>query len=221
MKQRRWVGEAAIVVVAVALTSCGRSGAPQSAPQKGAGAVAPGGSSGKGGLAASSGDAGAFVADDLWVRSKEGDEEDLVLLGTREGASGLREALSSLEFRGTALRAAAFTDGFYALPWLSEIVSTGSEADAALAVDSALTLAARPRTAVDPEDALEIREGCDAFERLVAASEKGEKEKLPPALRGKVQRFLGMMADRAAAPRAAPRKGEGGNVPPAPPPGSR
>jgi hypothetical protein len=97
----------------------------------------------------------------LWARAKDGEVEDLARLAQREGSVGLAEASSQAERRLTAIRAMAYVEGAEALPWLANVATSGNEEEAGAALESVLTIASRPRAAVDPEDAVELREGCD------------------------------------------------------------
>lgn len=100
-------------------------------------------------------------ADLVWARAKDGEVEDLARLAQREGSVGLAEAAAQADRRLTAIRAMAYVEGAEALPWLANVATSGNDAEAAAALESVVTIASRPRTAVDPEDAIELREGCD------------------------------------------------------------
>jgi len=116
----------------------------------------------------------------VWARARDGEVEDLSRLAQREGSAGLAEAASQPERRLTAIRAMAYVEGAEALPWLANAATSGNEAEASAALESVAVIAARPRRAVDPEDAVELREGCDKrFETCVdrfanAANFRGE-----------------------------------------------
>jgi hypothetical protein len=98
-----------------------------------------------------------------WENAKDGDQEDLSTLAVHEGAMGLIEAASDRDLRPTAIKAMAFARGWAQLPFLAKAANGKDDEEARLALESTVELAARPRTAEDPEDADELREGCDAL----------------------------------------------------------
>ena len=134
---------------------------------------------------------------ELWerARSKDVTADDLARLAKREGSTGLVERGQMDEgLRLSALRAMAFTDDFVGLAWLADVGVSGSDEEASAALESAVDLAARPRRAVDPEDADELHAGC---ERLLAMA----KEKSTARARRIVAiRALRMLVDRGCAP---------------------
>jgi len=102
----------------------------------------------------------------MWSHAEDGDQEDLTTLATHEGAIGLVEAADDPELRPTAIRAMAYARGWAQLPFLAKVASGKDDEEARLALDATVALAARPRTAEDPEDASELREGCEALSAL-------------------------------------------------------
>lgn len=110
----------------------------------------------------------------LWGNAKDGDTEDLMTLAAHEGAMGLVEAADDAALRPTAIRAMAYARGWAQLPLLTKAAAGKSDEEARLALESTIELAARPRRAEDPEDAQELREGCDA---LVALARDGARTK--------------------------------------------
>ena len=92
--------------------------------------------------------------------------------------------------RLTALRAMGYTGDLAALPWLAGAAAGGSDDEADAALASAAQIAAEPRRSVDPEDALEVRQGCDKLLALAQAKEKPKKRRV-----GAI-RTLRMLADR-------------------------
>jgi hypothetical protein len=111
-------------------------------------------------------DAAALRDPLLWSNAKDGDSEDLATLAAHEGAMGLVEATTEASLRPTAIRAMGYARGWAQLPFLGK-ASTGNDDDEArLALDATLELAARPRRSEDPEDAEELREGCDLLGAL-------------------------------------------------------
>ena len=111
------------------------------------------------------------LVDDLWERAGEGELADLARLFDREGETGLIERAALPGYRVTALAALACAEDFTPLPFLAGVAATGTDAEAAGALASVESLAALPERARDPEDALELREGCD---RLAALARQGD-----------------------------------------------
>jgi hypothetical protein len=118
-----------------------------------------------------------------------GDDADLARLFDREGETGLIERAALPAYRMTALAALAYADDFTPLPFLAGVASTGTDAEAARALASVESLAALSRRAREPEDALELREGCD---RLVALARQGDA---PRGRRARAVSILRMLAD--------------------------
>ncbi len=134
--------------------------------------------------------------DDLWARAGDEDAgaaDDLARLARREGVAGLIERGAHPALRRTAARALGFTDGFYAFSWLGEVAASDVDADAFAALDSAVQLAAQPRRATDPEDAIELRAGC---EKLVGIARDA---KAPKKRRVLAIRALRMLSDKGCA----------------------
>jgi surface antigen len=126
---------------------------------------------------------------ELWKMAKDGEGDDLARLARREGSTGLMEkGQADASLRLTALRALAYAPDFVALPWLGHMALTGSSEEAQAALDSAVDLAAQPRKQLDPEDALELKEGCT---KLLEVARKGPTERRIPAIRA-----LRMLVDR-------------------------
>jgi hypothetical protein len=90
----------------------------------------------------------------------------------------------------TALRALGYAEDFSALPFLATIAATGTDPEAEAALGSVAAAAAEPRRATDPDDALEVHEGCA---RLVALA---RDVKRPPARRVPAIRALRLLVDR-------------------------
>ncbi|HEX7666293.1 MAG TPA: hypothetical protein VF407_17325 [Polyangiaceae bacterium] len=102
--------------------------------------------------------------DVLWSTAASGDPDDLARLADREGSADLaREGAADPARRGTAVKALAYGEGYAGLPFLAQIAAGADAAQAADAADSIDALSGRVRTAEDPEDALELRAGCDAI----------------------------------------------------------
>jgi hypothetical protein len=172
-------------LLALALTlDCGRGTAPSAGP------------AGQGTAAASAtaeaSNAAALdpMSVDLWNHAKEGDPEDVMRLALHEGSVGLMERGEDHAWRTVAVRAMAYADGLGGLAWLAEIGASGEDEGALLALDGAVEIASRPRRADDPEDALELRAGCD---RLLAIAREAQR---PAQRRVLAIRALRMLADR-------------------------
>ena len=126
---------------------------------------------------------------DLWTRASDGEGDDLARLADREGSVGLIERAVDPALTRTSILALAYADGYAGLPFLAATAGGENESLALLAAESLVEIAARRRRAIDPEDALEIREGCDHALRV---AKNGEK---PRRLRVLLVRALRMFAD--------------------------
>ncbi len=152
-------------------------------------------------MEAGAGDAGVDVGvavedprlEELWARARDGEADDLARLADREGSLGLEERAEAGAHRATALRAAGFAGTLEGLPWLASVAANGTDEEAALALQSAAELAAQPRRSVDPEDALEVRAGCDSLLALAKGADR------PRARRLGAIGVLRMLADRGCA----------------------
>ena len=153
--------------------------------------------------AASSGDAGAASShldvpspeiDALWAAAASGEADDLARLADREGSAALAEAGADPNKKLVAIHALAYADGFAGLPFLAQAADGADATQAHDAVDSIEMMAARPRRAVDPEDALEVRAACT---QLLIIAKNAAK---PRPVRVGVIRALRMWGDRACAP---------------------
>jgi hypothetical protein len=101
------------------------------------------------------------LVEDLWQRAAEGELADLARLYDREGETGLIERAAVPAYRMTAIAALGCGEDFTSLPFLADVAAAGTDAEAEVALSSALRLAAVPRRTRDPEDALELRQGCE------------------------------------------------------------
>jgi hypothetical protein len=133
---------------------------------------------------------------DLWTRAKDGDADDLARLCDRVGSDGLVEGFSAAPRRLIALHALAYADDFAALPFLAGVAAKGTDEEAGAALDSVAFMAAEPRRATDPEDALEIHDGCASLVLLA----KDPKVLAPRRLLA--VRALRMLVDRGWVARA-------------------
>jgi len=152
---------AGVLLLAAVTGACGRGAAT-------AGTVAPD----AGGAPVADASSPARIAtpdprlEDLWTRAGEGEEVDLARLYDREGERGLMERAGLPVYRLTAIQALGCAEDFTALPFLAAVAISGTDAEAEAALESAETLAARAFRSRDPEDALELREGCDGLVTL-------------------------------------------------------
>ncbi len=151
-------GMAALVVMFAACGACGR----RQAATSGDAATKPTGSNEAAALRAGEADASPS-ASLLWANAKDGDAEDLAALAAHEGAAGLVEATIDPSLRPTAIRAMAYARGWAQLPFLSRVAGGKDDTEARLALDATIDLAARPRVSEDPEDADELKEGCEGL----------------------------------------------------------
>ena len=139
-------------------------------------------------------DAGVVAMDpqeaDAWTRAKEGDEDDRVRLADLVGCGGLEDGAARADLRMTAIQAMAYCRDFTELPWLAGIAAGDDESQALAALDSIVDLAARPRRAVDPEDADELHGGCAALLALARAPERSRDRRVLAV------RALRMLVDR-------------------------
>jgi hypothetical protein len=110
--------------------------------------------------------------DELWARATLAslDEDEAALrLAIREGAAGLLEGAAKGAPRVAVARALGFAPGFEGLPWLAELLESGSDAEALVVRDALASIGARVRTAEDNEDLEEMLEGCSLLRRLATS----------------------------------------------------
>lgn len=101
-----------------------------------------------------------------WESARDGDQEDLAALAVEEGGMGLVEATADADLRLTALRAMPYARGWAHLPFLATVAGGSSDDEAHLALTAIVELASRVRRAEDPEDAVELHEGCEQIGAL-------------------------------------------------------
>ncbi len=160
-RRRLAIAGAALLAIVVLFAACGGCGRRAAGPADRARTSAATASPKESAL-----DAGAVHDPLLWEYAKDGEVEDLAELAVHEGAAGLVEAASDPALRRTAIRAMAYAHGWAQLPFLATVAKGKSDEEARLALESIVELAARPRTSEDPEDAEELREGCEALGSL-------------------------------------------------------
>ncbi len=138
-----------------------------------------------------------FAMDEAWERAREGDDDELARLARLKGVPGLLAGLEATgPARAVAIRALGVAPGLGQVAALARMAEVGEEADATLALESIRTIAARPRTAEQVEDAAELREGCEILLRIAKSSN---------AARNRRRLALGalrMFADRGVVPTA-------------------
>ena len=122
--------------------------------------------------------------------ANDGDPDDRMRLVDLVGCIGLRQRAARADLRMTALRAMEYCSDFSELPWLVEVGTTGSDAEANVALDAIVQMAARPLRSVDTEDNDELRAGCATLLALARASDR-QKERRVLAIRA-----LRMLAER-------------------------
>ncbi|MCL2450954.1 MAG: hypothetical protein FWD17_18575 [Polyangiaceae bacterium] len=127
---------------------------------------------------------------EAWARAKGGDEDELGRLAEALGCTGLRERAAVPALRATALRAMGSCGDFSELAWMAEVAAGGSDADSAIAFESIIDLVARPRRALDPDDADEVAEGCRTLLAVARAADG------PRARRVGAIRALRMLSER-------------------------
>ncbi len=131
----------------------------------------------------------AAEIEELWIRAKDGDEDEVARLAAREGIRGLEERAAMPTYRVTALRAMGYAPGYSALAMLGSAAARGNEAEARAAVASTGTIAARKRAQTDLEEADELAAGCASL--LGAAKDVGR----PRDVRVGAVRALRMLSD--------------------------
>ena len=133
----------------------------------------------------------------LWTAAKDGEAEELMRLSDRVGCAGLRERAQASDLRMTALRAMEFCRDFSELPWLVEVASGSGDSEAQAALAAIDALATLPRRPLDPDDAEELREGCDNLMKLARSTGAGRDRRVLAV------RALRMLSDRGCISRAA------------------
>jgi hypothetical protein len=125
----------------------------------------------------------------LWDDAMGGGEDELLRLANAEGPAGLEERAVDPRLRPTALSAMGYTRTLEGLALLGESAAGDPEPLATIAVRSAEMIASNPRRSRDPEDALEVRQGCD---RLRAARADPAR---PKSVKDGAERTLAMLAE--------------------------
>jgi hypothetical protein len=131
-----------------------------------------------------------------WSDADGGDPAEVLRLVDLVGCAGLRGRASAPELRIVAVKAMRYCPDFSELPWLADLAQNGSDDVAMEALDTVIDQAARPRRAVDPEDADELHAGCAALLSLARSADRPRPRRI-----GAV-RALRMLADRGCVQRA-------------------
>ena len=131
-----------------------------------------------------------------WAAAAQGDPEERMRIVDLVGCEGLRDRASQPDLRAVAIRAMQYCPDFGELPWLAEIAAGSNDAEAQVALESIDALAARPRRATDPEDADELRTGCDGLLALARSTSRSRERRVLAV------RALRMLADRGCVRRA-------------------
>jgi hypothetical protein len=128
----------------------------------------------------------------LWSEANDGGEDELARLANEEGPAGLEERAADPNLRSTALAAMGYTKTLSGLALLGESAAHDPEPLAIIAARSAEMLASNPRRSRDPEDALEVHQGCD---RLRSAANDTAR---PKTVRDSAARAVRMLSDLCA-----------------------
>lgn len=163
---------------------CGKSAGPKAAAQ-------PEGAATSEAVALDSGEAPMDERErGAWSEAEGGEPSELLRLVDLVGCSGLQDRAATPALRLTAVRAMRYCPDFSELGWLADLASTGADDAAAEALDAIVEQAARPRRAVDPEDADELHAGCATLLALARSAER------PRPRRVAAVRALRMLVER-------------------------
>jgi hypothetical protein len=115
-----------------------------------------------------------------WASAKDGEPEEQMRLADAIACEGLRQRAQEGDAttRAVALRAMRYCRDFGELPWLAQVAAGDDDGEARLALEAIGELAARPRRATDPEDALELHEGCAGLLALAHATKKPRERRV-------------------------------------------
>jgi hypothetical protein len=116
-----------------------------------------------------------------WAAADDGgDPEELMRLADAIGCEGLHQRAreGDATARGLAIRAMRYCRDFGELPWLVQVASGADDREARLALEAIGELAARPRKATDPDDALELHDGCAGLLELARSTKKPKERRV-------------------------------------------
>jgi hypothetical protein len=115
-----------------------------------------------------------------WASARDGDPEEQMRLADAIACEGLHQRAQEGDAttRAVALRAMRYCRDFGELPWLAQVAAGDDDGEARLALEAIGEIAARPRRATDPEDALELHEGCAGLLALARAPKKPRERRV-------------------------------------------
>jgi hypothetical protein len=129
-----------------------------------------------------------------WAQAEDGGEDERMRLADLVGCDGLRERAANAYLRSTAIRAMAYCPDLSDLAWLASVArSSDDAAERTEALEVVVEQAAQPRRATDPDDAVELGEGCRTLVALARASGQPRSERVLAV------RALRMLVDRGCA----------------------
>jgi hypothetical protein len=131
-----------------------------------------------------------------WGEADGGEPSELIRLADLVGCSGLQQRAADPSLRDLAVKAMRHCPDFSELPWLADLATSGPDDLAADALDTIVDQAARPRRAVDPEDADELHVGCATLLALARETDR------PRSRRVGAVRALRMLSERGCVQRA-------------------
>ncbi len=115
-----------------------------------------------------------------WASARDGDPEEQMRLADAIACEGLHQRAleGDAGTRAVALRAMRYCRDFGELPWLAQVAAGDDDGEARLALEAIGELAARPRRATDPDDALELHEGCAGLLALARGAKKPRERRV-------------------------------------------
>jgi hypothetical protein len=131
-----------------------------------------------------------------WGAADAGEPSELMRLVDVVGCSGLEGRAAVPALRPVAVEAMRYCPDFSELPWLADIAARADDALARAALEAIVDQAARPRRAVDPEDADELHAGCASLLALARSAEQ------PRPRRVEAVRALRMLSERGCVARS-------------------
>jgi hypothetical protein len=126
-----------------------------------------------------------------WAQAEDGGDDERMRLADLVGCEGLRERAANANLRSTAIRAMAYCPDLSDLAWLASVARSSDDgADRTEALEVIVEQAARSRRATDPDDAVELGEGCRTLVALARAGGQPRSERVLAV------RALRMLVDR-------------------------
>jgi hypothetical protein len=117
------------------------------------------------------------VDESMYRLAAEADATEVLRYLARHGSDTFIESTASESQRAVAVAALGFSGSVRALPALATLGRADTPI-AEQALEAAHAIAAEPRLAVDPEDAAELREGCDALLTLARDAKCAKKNRM-------------------------------------------